>query len=78
MKRLQYPARAIVCPVIILVACHTFAPAQDILTERLLEQSIEFSDQSTALDYIEEIALRPVAVNAADLEELLQIPRNHS
>ncbi len=74
MKRLQYPVRAIVCPVIILVACHTFAPAQDILTERLLEQSIEFSDQSTALDYIEEIASRPVAVNAADLEELLQIP----
>jgi DNA uptake protein ComE-like DNA-binding protein len=74
MKRIRKQALAITFPVIILVVCHTCALVQDVLTERLLEQNIDFSGQSSALDYFEEITSRPVVVNTANFEKLLQIP----
>ena len=48
--------------------------AQDLLVERLLEQNSEFSDQSSALDFLEELARKPLPINTANREDFLRIP----
>ena len=39
-----------------------------------MSQNTEFSDQSAALDYLEELASHPVNVNSAGIDEFLRIP----
>lgn len=48
--------------------------AQDILIEWLIEQNGEFSDQSSALDYLEDLEKYKVHPNTATVDDLLRIP----
>lgn len=59
---------------ILLLSSSTPCRAQDALIEWLIEHNADFSDQSAALDYLEDLSRNPIAVNTAAVEDFLRLP----
>ena len=59
---------------LLLLFSSTPCRAQDTLIEWLIEHNADFSDQSAALDYLEDLSRNPISVNAASVEDFLRVP----
>ncbi|MFC1492901.1 ComEA family DNA-binding protein [candidate division KSB1 bacterium] len=60
---------------VLLVLCIPFNVfSQEKLIEILLENETDFSDETSAVEYLEYLSENPVNINTASLDELMQIP----
>jgi len=68
------PARLTVIAFLVLSFFPEHGNGQSSFLEWLLEHDTQFSDQSAALDYLEDLEKNPVPVNSATADDFLRIP----